>query len=460
MKTRRTRIQLAIFTIVTVLAVAYGSVQYLGAGKLVRPPYEITVQLASPGGIYPGADVDLLGTVVGSVRSVDAGPKTATTLTLEIDQDVDIPRDVTAGVRSKSAIGEQYVALYPGPSAAGGTLAEGDVIGLEDTTSPVDVASLLANTYGLVDSVPLDDLAVVLSELSAGLAGTSESLGRIIDDVATLSRKGLDNVDDLTALIDNAAVVLDTQVDHGEDTQSAVRNLALLTTELRQHNDDFARLFATGTVTAVQTSDLLVKTRPALTGLLRDTLTLVTVVEDRVPALRKTLVMFPRVLELEGTMTRFCGEHDPRTGRPVEATCRRDSSGKPIYAAYLGMQLPELPLTPPYFPCTQGYEATVKYLPNGMPLEGSGPRQGAHSKPNYLANCTASPGDRNTPNVRGSQNVPRGPLPGTSSRVAAFDPQTSRLMAPEGTYDFSAQKDPVPSSGPGALDWLMNGILR
>jgi len=440
MTTLLTRIQLLAFAVVTVLAVSYGAVNFFHVGTVFSPPFEVRAQFATSGGIYARADVDLLGTRVGSVRRIIPGPGSGTTVVMAIDHGVKIPKDVTATIGSKSAIGEQYVELEP-RSAGGPVLAGGDVIKLADTTSPIDVATLLRDLDALAGSIPAKDLATVMTELSTALEGVGGSLGHLIDNTDRLTQASLAGVDDLNRLIDDASTVLDTQVAKGPQTATYLRELAGLTSELRRIDSSFDELFANGIQAGVQVSNLLADNQQALPVLLNQLISVTEVAADRIPALRKTLVVFPYALEVGATGVRRCGTYDPKTGKPVESTCRYDEQGRPIYSAYLSLQFP-LPPNAPYFPCTQGYEGTVKYYPDGTPVDG-GAKQKLDSPVNMKAECTASPDDSRTPLIHGAQNViGSANAPGRAAPawgMALFDPNTGTVP-----------------SGPAGLRWLLN----
>lgn len=441
MTTLLTRVQLIVFTLVTVLAVGYGSIQYFDVGKIFSPPFEVRAEFASAGGIYERADVDLLGTRVGSVREIIPGPGTGTTVVMALDNGVKIPRDVTATIGSKSAIGEQYVELAP-RTAGGPVLADGDVIGRDSTKAPVDVAVLLGNLNGLAASIPAEDLATAMSELSTALTGAGPMIGSLIGNTDRLTRTSLENVDTLNALIDDASAVLSTQIDKGAETTTYLRELGSVTAELRGVNGSFADLFANGIKAGVEVSNLLADNAAALPVLLNQLVTLTDIAADRLPAIRKTLVIFPYALEVGATGVRRCGSYNTTTGKPIESTCRYDDQGRPIYSAYLSFQFPQPP-NAPYFPCTKGYGGTVKYFPNGVPVKG-GPRQQEDSPINPDAGCTASPNDPNTPLVRGAQNV-IGPADGLG-RTAPF-----AVVSSGGD---------VPPSGEAGLAWLLNSPMN
>lgn len=450
-----TKVQLGAFVAVSASAIAYGSVTLLDVGSVVRPPYLVEAQFASPGGIHPRADVDLLGTRVGKVREVRPGPGSGTTVVLAIEHDVEIPRDVDAAIGSKSAIGEPYVALTP-RSATGPELGEGDTITLARTTSPPDFAELLANVNGLARSVPVDDLATTLDELGLALDGVGPSLGRLLEDSHTVTQASLENVESLISLIDNARTVLDTQVEVGPQTSAYLRELAGLTTRLRELDSTFDRVFVNGISAGTEVTNLLAANQDAIPALLNQLLTVTDVAADRLPGLRKTLTVFPWVLEIAGSGIRYCDVLDPKTGEAVESSCHYDENGDPIWAAYLATQLPERAGDPPYQTCTQGYEGTVRHLPDGTPI-GGGARQGPDSEPNLDAGCTASPDDPLSPNVRGAQNGHRRRA-GAVSRtgLALMDPTSGVVATPDGgAYRLTSLTSGPPPSGREGLGWLL-----
>ncbi|MCX6398162.1 MAG: MlaD family protein [Propionibacteriales bacterium] len=442
MTTLLTRVQLVVFTLVTVLAVGYGSIQYFNVGEVFSPPFEVRAEFASAGGIYERADVDLLGTRVGTVREIVPGPGAGTTVVMALDNGVKIPRDVTATIGNKSAIGEQYVELAP-RTAGGPVLSAGDVIGRDSTTSPIDVSVLLGDLNALSASIPTGDLAVAMKELSTALSGNGPALGNLIDNTERLTRVSLDNVDDLNALIDEASTVLDTQVEKGPQTATLLRENGRLVAELRRVDSSFADLFANGLLAGKEVSNLLADNASALPVLLNQLVTLTDLTADRLPAVRKTLVLFPYALEGGATGIRRCGSYNAKTGKPVESTCRYDREGRPIYNTYLSFQLSQPPGAPPYFPCTKGYGGTTKYYPNGVPVKG-GARQLRDSPVNMEAGCTASPDDPNTPLVRGAQNVVG--APGNYGRSAPWGLEI---------YDPTS-----PPSGEAGLAWLLTNPMN
>lgn len=451
--TRTVRLKLVAFVGVIVVTLAYGTTQFFDVTTLVHPPDRVEIQFSDPGGIYPRADVELLGTRVGSVVEVVPGPGSASTVVVELRHDADVPADVRAVVSSKSAIGEQYVALTPG-SADEPRLGDGDLLTLEQTDAPPDLAALISNLGDLAGSVDPADLAVILDEGASALEGTEPALSSLLDDADKLTRSAVASADDLTALIDSAQRVLDTQVDLLGATRSGQSDLAALTTRLRELDGTFDRVFREGIAAGGDLTGLLRDNAPALPVLLGNLVAVTEVAADRLPHLRKGLVVFPWILEQNIQTLRHCDTLDPVTGKPVESTCHYDEDGNPVYSAHIALVLPTVPLAPP---CSQGYEGVKRYNPDGTPTDGKGPRQGDDAPVPDDIRCTSSPYDPTGPNVRGFQNLPRGgaPLGRTAPQWgrAIYNPTSGIMVTPDGRATRISA--PTAPAGPDGLDWLL-----
>lgn len=458
---RGVKIQLVAFVVISVLAVAYGLVRFAKIDELVDPPYTVRAEFSSFGGIYPDAEVTLLGVRVGQVTGLRPTPDGRVTVDLRIDHGVRIPAAVTAAVASKSAVGEQFVQLTP-QRPGGPQLVEGSVIPLSQTAVPLPVENLLADLNALAATLPKEDVATALDELGTAFDGLGPELDRLLENSNDLTKAGLDNLDDLITLIDTSSTVLDTQVDLGGHTTRMAEQLAGLTTALRGLNPDTARLFTNGIRSGEQVTGLLRDNQRAIPALLSNLLTMTDVTLPRLQGLRKTLVVFPYTVEAGMTQLRYCDEYDTRTGKPIAETCHYDPrTGEPIWAQHFAFELGSRPGDPPDAVCVKGYEGTNRYQPNGQPVGSDGPRQQSGSPANLDARCAAAPTDPKTPNVRGSQNAQRHGEVGarTSSGDTSAPTASQRVVVGQ---DGSANPvldhiGPPPPSSSDGLGWLMAG---
>lgn len=313
MITRQTKLQLLVFALISLLGVAYTGATYADLDRyFIDEGYEISADFADSGGAFDGSEVTYRGVLVGEVTGLDL-TESGVLVRMRIDNDVEIPTGARAIVANRSAIGEQYVDLQPDRAGAP-FMQEGDVIPQGDPTTcgrpavgqpgggfnctiiPVQPATLLANVDALVRSVDIDDVAVVLRELDAAFQGSGDDLQRLIDSGNTLTRAATDALPETLSLIDDGKTVLDTQRDVADQFTSFNEDLNALTTQLRNSDPDFRRLFANGSANARELVQLIESNRTDLPILLSNLVTVAQVQKVRLPAIRQILVTFPNSL--------------------------------------------------------------------------------------------------------------------------------------------------------------------
>jgi phospholipid/cholesterol/gamma-HCH transport system substrate-binding protein len=213
---RRTWIQLAILTLVTV--VSCGSMAFnfmkLPATLFGIGEYNVTVDLPQSGGLYQTSVVTYRGTDVGQVKSIGVTARGVRAL-LALRSGVMVPSDVQASVHSRSAVGEQYIELTPQPGKDGEhsrPLRDGDVIPAGRVDVPVDIGHLLDLTNKALQAIPRDNLRTVIDESNRAVGGLGPELSRIVDGSTSLAIAGGKTIDPLAALIDQSPAVLNSQV--------------------------------------------------------------------------------------------------------------------------------------------------------------------------------------------------------------------------------------------------------
>src|SRR4051812_47325879 len=105
---RGTKIQLAIFALITVLGISFVSARYVGLGeRLWGSGYVVTADFGEAGGIFQNAEVTYRGVTVGRVDRLRLA-KDGVHVDLRLDGGSKIPADTRAVVENRSAVGEQY----------------------------------------------------------------------------------------------------------------------------------------------------------------------------------------------------------------------------------------------------------------------------------------------------------------------------------------------------------------
>lgn len=230
---RLTRLQLSIFAVVTVLTVTAISAFYLHVpAALGIGTYNVTANFVAGGGLYPNANVTYRGVTIGRVESVGL-TNDGVVAHMRLNTDTDVPENVTATVKSVSAVGEQYIDLVPpGNGAAKSLLRNGSNIGVERTAIGQDIAGLLKQADDLVSSIGDSRIQELLKETFKAFNGAGPELARLIQSSRLLVDEANANYGQTTQLIDQVGPFLDAQIKAGADIKSTADGLARLTTEV------------------------------------------------------------------------------------------------------------------------------------------------------------------------------------------------------------------------------------
>jgi phospholipid/cholesterol/gamma-HCH transport system substrate-binding protein len=426
MITRRTKIQLMVFVVITLLGVTFVGARYAQLDKAFYDDnYTVTVHLADSGGIFAGGEVTYRGVSVGTVNKLvltDEGVNAV----LDVDNGYDeIPSDTLAVVGNRSAVGEQYVELQP-QRDDGPYLHNGSVIDQPDTRLPISTDTLLTHLSETVESVNKDDLKTTVDELGAAFAGTGEDLQRIIDTGDSFINTANDNFDVTTALIRDSNTVLHGQI----DSESAIRNfssqLQAFSTVLAGADPDLRNLIDTGGVAATQLRTFLEQNRVELGDLINNLVTTGDVIVKHLDGIKQILVIYPYVVEGGFTVV----SKSPDTG---------------LYDAHFGMILTNQKV------CHNGYGTTDTRPPS----------DGSNRPMNVDARCDEPASESN---ARGAQHAPeRAPASyaeaAASPVVASYDPATGKLTWGDPAATDAAGLSPTgtvapPSLGEESWKWL------
>ena len=331
---RRIGIQLAVFTVIAIVAGTIMAIGYvrlpamLGFGR-----YTVTMELPRSGGLYPSSNVTYRGTKVGKVESVRVGEHGGVQAELSLKSGIDIPSDLTAEVHSQSALGEQYVALLPREGTAA-PLKDGDVIAMKDTSVPPSIDSLLDGANRGLLAIPHDALKTAVDESYVAFGGLGPELSRIVKGGSQIAIDARANLDSLTTLIDQSAPVLDSQTETADSIQAWASHLATITGQLRDNDAAFAGVIDNGGPAADEARQLVDRLQPSLPVILANLVTVGKIALDYQPAVEQLLVLIPQ------------GVANIQAGAVANLHTKQDYKG-----GYLNFNL-NLNLPPP---CTTGF---------------------------------------------------------------------------------------------------------
>ena len=388
MITSRTKKQLLVFVLITLVGVAFVGARYAKLNRLFYDAtYSVNAHFTQSGGIFTDAEVTYRGVGVGKVESMKLTDEGVDVI-LAIDKKFDkIPRETVALVGNKSAVGEQYVELQP-KTDDGPYLKQGSEVANEDTQIPVSTKEILTNLDNLVQSVPQADLRTVVAESGAAFKDAGPSIGQIIDTSSSFIDTADANFKTTTDLIRDSRVVLQTQADKGSAIRSFASDLELFSGTVAANDRYLRSVIDNGSATANELRTFLEQNRVNLGQLINNLVTTNEVTVKHLDGIRQLLVIYPYVVA--GGFT----------------VAKKNADGR--YDAQFGLVLTN---DPP--PCEKGYEGSDRRKP-----------QDTRDRP-----MKTGVGCRdNGRNQRGAEKAPSGRT-GTAYRapVATYDSQTGEV---------------------------------
>jgi phospholipid/cholesterol/gamma-HCH transport system substrate-binding protein len=290
---RSTKIQLAIFVVLSLLGITYVGASYVGVNPF-NGPFTVTMHLPSSGGIFTNADVDERGVVVGRVGAVRIAPGGGVDVELKINHGQKIPASgLTAKVTNLSAVGEQYVELEPVTTGAPYlTAASAPIQG----TIPVDDAVILRNLEQLFASVNVHDLSTTVTELGKSFADLGPSLQKLIDGGEELTQAAQDALPQTEQLINDGKTVLDTQQQVSAELKSFAASFNRFSGEVSAKDASLRTILDSGTAAAQQLKLLIQDNQDAIPELVTNLGNLSQIQSVRLPQVRAVLELYPAIV--------------------------------------------------------------------------------------------------------------------------------------------------------------------
>jgi phospholipid/cholesterol/gamma-HCH transport system substrate-binding protein len=341
--TRRTKVQLLVFAIITLLGVTFVGARYAQLDRLiVDQSYTVVAHYPQSGGIFAGGEVTYRGVRVGEVSELEL-TKDGVDVVLEIDNEWDeIPTDTRALVGNRSALGEQYVELQPNVEVDedGPFLEDGSEI--HEVAVPIATEKLLADVARTVSSVDQDALRTTVEELGLAFGGTGEDLQQIIDTGNSFIETANENFDITTALIRDSNTVLRGQIDSESSLRTFANELSVFSGAMVDADEDLRRVIDSGSFTANQLRTFLEQNEAEVSDLLRNVILTGRVAVANIDGIRTLMIAYPILLEGSFTVVdknATTGHYETHVGLIMKAA-RED--GKLLTPCYLPRVKPDM----------------------------------------------------------------------------------------------------------------------
>jgi virulence factor Mce-like protein len=286
------RLYLSALGVLTVLVVC---VAYLFASVLSQPltsqPVQVTVMLGNTGGLFEGSAVTYRGVNVGKVTEITI-TREGVRADIRLSSGTEVPTDSIARVRSLSPVGEQYLDFQPNTDE-GPFLADGATVSAEYTDLPKSLSSTVVAVNKLMSQIDDRKLRSFLVELSTGLRGTGDDLGRLVDQ-GDLILAELDRVWPQTdRLLRNSDPVLDIGADNATALQDLGTSARQLAAFLRDYDPELRRTLERAPNQLAQLEALIEDADEVLPGFLDAGVSLTDIFAMHDPHLRALLQAYP-----------------------------------------------------------------------------------------------------------------------------------------------------------------------
>jgi phospholipid/cholesterol/gamma-HCH transport system substrate-binding protein len=428
---RSTKVQLLVFTLVTLVTVSILSARFVGlTDKIMGGTYLVSADFADSGGIFKGSEATYRGVTVGKVEALQL-KKGGVLVQVRFNRGTEIPKDTLAVVENRSAVGEQYIDFQP-RTAAGPMLAGGSVVPRVDTRSPVRIDNLLLHLDETVRSVNQKQLGVVVDELGTAFADGGTDLQRLLDSGDALTNAATQALPQTIKLIDDGKIVLNTQKATSGNIKDLSKNFADLSETLKGSDGDLRLILDRGVLASSELDGLIKDNQGSLATLLTNFITIGQVTNAHINGIEQLMVTYPDVVA--GGYTVVPGD------------------GTAHFGLVLNVNDPKA--------CTAGYGGTQRI----------GPDQSTNLPPvNTGASCTLPLGSPSS--VRGAQNAPAGMAGAASSSPSSYPLALSGTPVPLGSPAVTSERPnstpvismptaPAGATGSTPWIWLMTGAAR
>lgn len=200
---------------------------------------EISAMFDDVGDLVTGHSVQVADVRIGSVTDIELTDDYRARVTMSIKDDVFVPRESRALLRTTSLLGEKFIELRPideDDPLAGTDLVDGDTI--DESTEAPELEFVTERAVEILGSVVASDVATLVETGSIGFAERGPELRSLVEDLSTISGTLADQTDELVRIIDALDGATATLAEGATDIDSLLVNLAETTGVLADSRDE------------------------------------------------------------------------------------------------------------------------------------------------------------------------------------------------------------------------------
>jgi phospholipid/cholesterol/gamma-HCH transport system substrate-binding protein len=204
----------------------------------VRGAREVSAVFDDVGDLVVGHSVQVADVRIGSVVDIELTDDYRAEITMSIKDDVFVPVESQALLRTTSLLGEKFIELRPldhDDPMAGTDLADGDVIAATATAPELEFVTEQA--VQILGAVVSSDVATLVETGAVGFGGRSAELTSLVEDLSTVSGTLADQTDELVRIIDALDGAAATLAGASGDIDELLVNLSETATVLADNRD-------------------------------------------------------------------------------------------------------------------------------------------------------------------------------------------------------------------------------
>ncbi len=219
----------------------------LGACTLpgqVEGPVELTATFDDVGDLVSGHSVQVADVRVGSITAIELTDGFRAKVTMRIKDDLDLPVDSVAVLRTTSLLGEKFIELRPpreGEDAAPAKGCDGDLLvdgcRIQTTQQAPELEFVAEEAVQVLGGVAANDLGTLVETGAVGFGGRAAELGSLIDSISVVSSTMASQSDNIVKIIDGLDKATATLAEGSTRVDQLLVNLAKTTDVLAENRD-------------------------------------------------------------------------------------------------------------------------------------------------------------------------------------------------------------------------------
>lgn len=201
----------------------------------VEGPMELTAVFDDVGDLVSGHSVQVADVRVGSIVGIELTDDFHAEVTMRVKDDLGLPANTVAVLRTTSLLGEKFVELRPPDTGATGTLRDG--MKLAETREAPELEFFAEQAVQVLGAVAANDIATLVETGAVGFGGRERELGLLLDELGTISATLADQTGNIVRIIEGLDRTSTSLASADDEFDRLLVNLADTTTLLAENRD-------------------------------------------------------------------------------------------------------------------------------------------------------------------------------------------------------------------------------